>query len=320
MIWKKAPSFQNRDTSNLDEIGSHRAHELSEKHFPTVKKVDFEHVLENDLNELEELKRKHKKGPPKLEKRKRMQEAGKKNNNNEAVDRENTKESENQFEGEKIAEEMQGDTLERNEENDGENGADTAGDGEVKPIHKDENVALNINGANILPLDKQNDRQKKVVAAFKYAWNGYRKYAWGHDELKPLSRSFHNWFGLGLTIIDSLDTMLLMNLREEFQQARNWVENSFDLNKSVDVNLFETTIRVLGGLSSAYHLSKDELFLKKAVSGGHRDRGYYMVAWRYEISIQVLEKYFPSECSERGKYFQHQKRNFVSPSGHVMFC
>ena len=58
--------------------------------------------------------------------------------------------------------------------------------------------------------------------------------------------------------------MLVMNLKEEFQEAREWVSSSlrFDVNK--DVNLFETTIRVLGGLLSTYHLSKDKLFLDKA--------------------------------------------------------
>ena len=72
-------------------------------------------------------------------------------------------------------------------------------------------------------------------------------------------------FNLGLTLIDSLDTMLMMNLKEEFGEARSWVEGNlnFDINK--DVNLFETTIRVLGGLLSTYHISKDRLFLDKAV-------------------------------------------------------
>ena len=44
-----------------------------------------------------------------------------------------------------------------------------------------------------------------------------------------------------------------------------------------------------------------------------------MAAWRYEISLQVLKNIFMSECSERVKYFQHEKTNFVPPSGHVMF-
>lgn len=50
--------------------------------------------------------------------------------------------------------------------------------------------------------------------AFKHAWKGYKDYAWGHDELKPISKSFGEWFGLGLTLIDALDTMWIMDLKE----------------------------------------------------------------------------------------------------------
>jgi hypothetical protein len=60
----------------------------------------------------------------------------------------------------------------------------------------------------------QNDRQKAVVDAFLHAWKGYRKYAWGQDHLKPISGGGQDWFGLGLTLIDSLDTMYVMNLQK----------------------------------------------------------------------------------------------------------
>ena len=62
-------------------------------------------------------------------------------------------------------------------------------------------------------------------------------------------------FNLGLTLVDSLDTLLIMALRDEFLEARNWVEKSLAVNPDVDVNLFETTIRVLGGLLASFHLS-----------------------------------------------------------------
>ncbi|KAG8038070.1 hypothetical protein G9C98_006395 [Cotesia typhae] len=116
----------------------------------------------------------------------------------------------------------------------------------------------------------QNDRQKAVVKAFKHSWDGYVKYAWGHDNIKPISRGYHEWFGLGLTIVDSLDTMYMMGLNEDFTKARAWVSENlkFDLNR--DVNLFEVTIRVLGGLLAIYHLSGDKLFLHKATDLGDR--------------------------------------------------
>ena len=243
------------DIEDLDEAGEHKGHKISDKHSPKFNRVNKQEIIDNSLRDLEELKKQRaqalKKGPPKL-----------KNRNSAGVVATNRK-----YDGENDSKnQIHGDTVDHHEDKPGENGADTAGDGEANLMESHGNVALNINGVNILPPEKQNKRQKKVVEAFKHAWEGYRKYAWGHDELRPISRSSSEWFGLGLTIIDSLDTMLLMNLREEFQQARDWVANGLTFDKSVDVNLFETTIRVLGGLLSAYHLSQDDLFLKKAVS------------------------------------------------------
>ena len=66
-----------------------------------------------------------------------------------------------------------------------------------------------------------------------------------------------------------------MNLKTEFKEARDWVDNSLDFSIDKDVNLFETTIRVLGGLLSAYHLSKDNVFLEKATDVGKRLMGSF---------------------------------------------
>ena len=243
------------DAEDLDEAGDHKGHKISDEHSPKFNRVNKQEIIDNSLRDLEELKKQRalalKKGPPKLKNRSNTEVLT--SNHNDPAKNENKNQ-------------IHGDIIVHHDDRPGENGADTAGDGEANLMESRENVALNINGVNILPPEKQNERQKKVVEAFKHAWEGYRKYAWGHDELRPISRSSSEWFGLGLTIIDSLDTMLLMNLREEFQQAHDWVANSLTFEKNVDVNLFETTIRVLGGLLSAYHLSQDDLFLKKAVS------------------------------------------------------
>ncbi|VDK52082.1 unnamed protein product [Anisakis simplex] len=116
----------------------------------------------------------------------------------------------------------------------------------------------------------QNDRQREVVDAFKHAWKGYKEYAWGHDTLKPISKGYSDWFGVGLTIIDSLDTMLIMGLDHEFDEARTWVAESLTFDRPVFVNFFEMTIRVLGGLLSAFHLTNDKLFMEKANDVGTR--------------------------------------------------
>lgn len=82
-----------------------------------------------------------------------------------------------------------------------------------------ENVRNNAIDGIEIPKRKEfkgptNDRQRAVVAAAKHAWTGYKQYAWGHDNLKPISMGSHDWFGLGLTIVDSLDTLYIMNMQE----------------------------------------------------------------------------------------------------------
>ncbi|RLN28878.1 hypothetical protein C2845_PM05G09400 [Panicum miliaceum] len=101
-------------------------------------------------------------------------------------------------------------------------------------------------------------RQKKVKEAFQHAWSGYRNYAMGYDELMPLShRGTDGLGGLGATIVDSLDTAIIMGADDVVSEASQWIEENLmkRISEKGQVNLFETTIRVLGGLLSAYHLS-----------------------------------------------------------------
>ena len=130
----------------------------------------------------------------------------------------------------------------------------------------------------------QTERQKAVVEAFQHAWKAYKEHAWGKDELKPISKESNEWFDLGLTLVDSLDTMWLMGLSDEFDEARNWVEQEMVVGVDKDVNLFETTIRVLGGLLSTYHLTQDQLFLDRAVSECETGFGEWVnVPWGHGV-------------------------------------
>ena len=63
-------------------------------------------------------------------------------------------------------------------------------------------------------LGPTNEKQVAVVEAFKHSWKAYKEHAWGKDQLKPISKTFHTWFDLGLTLVDSLDTMYIMGLTE----------------------------------------------------------------------------------------------------------
>ncbi|ORY46498.1 hypothetical protein BCR33DRAFT_715563 [Rhizoclosmatium globosum] len=110
-------------------------------------------------------------------------------------------------------------------------------------------------------------RAKAVQRAFSHAWDGYVQYAWNHDELKPNSQRGESWLNMGLTILDALDTAWVLGNKTIFNKAKDWVliEKGLTMDADVNANVFETTIRVIGGLLSSFHLSKDGGFLKEAV-------------------------------------------------------
>lgn len=111
-------------------------------------------------------------------------------------------------------------------------------------------------------------RQSSVKEAMMHAWRGYRTFAWGFDTLKPVTRSGVNDFGgLCVTMIDSLDTLLIMGMYAEYKEAVNYIVDHVYLDQQEDVNLFELTIRVLGGLLSAYELDNqmDYRLLNKTI-------------------------------------------------------
>ncbi|KAG7372160.1 glycosyl hydrolase family 47 protein [Nitzschia inconspicua] len=114
-------------------------------------------------------------------------------------------------------------------------------------------------------------RRYHIKKAMQHAWTGYETYAFGKDELKPKSMKGDNgWGGIGITLVDSLDTLWLMDMKDEFYRARDWVKNHLDHNIYKAVSVFETTIRSLGGLLSAYDWSGDEVFLDQALDLGSR--------------------------------------------------
>lgn len=112
----------------------------------------------------------------------------------------------------------------------------------------------------------------RVREEFRHAWSAYRRHAWGHDELLPLSRTGRNWHAqtLDMTPIDALDTMILMGLEDEAREARERIvaRTSFDVD--VEVKNFEITIRLLGGLLSGYQMTGDARLLKLAEDLGQR--------------------------------------------------
>lgn len=114
--------------------------------------------------------------------------------------------------------------------------------------------------------------QAEVRAEFLHAWNGYKKYAWGHDDLKPLSKTYHDWYAepLLMTPVDSLDTMILMGLKEEANSTREYIARNLSFDKDISVQNFEITIRLLGGLISSYQMTGDKRLLNLAEDLGNR--------------------------------------------------
>ncbi|KAG1454757.1 hypothetical protein G6F56_007241 [Rhizopus delemar] len=119
------------------------------------------------------------------------------------------------------------------------------------------------------PTDYTLMREKRRLAiksSFLHGWNGYKKYALGHDELKPLSNKTHDPFGgWGATMVDSLSTLLVMGLEGEVNGLIQLIRK-IDFMIDEDVSVFESIIRYLGGLLSAYDLTerKNPVFLTQA--------------------------------------------------------
>ncbi|CUT98991.1 mannosyl oligosaccharide 12 alpha mannosidase [Echinococcus multilocularis] len=116
------------------------------------------------------------------------------------------------------------------------------------------------------------EKRKKIREMTKHAWSNYVKYAWGHNELRPLSKTFHDTdilgrVPLGATIVDSIDTLYIMGLEEEYKQAADWIRGKLDFsNAPTEVSVFEVTIRFVGGLLSIYSMTRDKAFLDRSVS------------------------------------------------------
>ncbi|XP_011811014.1 PREDICTED: mannosyl-oligosaccharide 1,2-alpha-mannosidase IC isoform X2 [Colobus angolensis palliatus] len=124
------------------------------------------------------------------------------------------------------------------------------------------------------PQSRVRAQREKVKEMMQFAWQSYKRYAMGKNELRPLTKDGYegNMFGglSGATVIDSLDTLYLMELKEEFQEAKAWVEENFHLNVSGEASLFEVNIRYIGGLLSAFYLTGEEVFRIKAIRLGEK--------------------------------------------------
>ncbi|KAK4245543.1 glycoside hydrolase [Corynascus novoguineensis] len=137
----------------------------------------------------------------------------------------------------------------------------------------------------------RDERRAAVLKLTQKCWDSYRKYAWKRDALLPLSKNGRDQFsGWAATLVDSLDTLWIMGLRDQFDEAVAAVaEIDFGHSSSPQVNIFETNIRYLGGLIAAYDLSGREVLLQKAIELGDLIYGGFNTENRMPVDNINLE-------------------------------
>eukprot|EP01059_Diplonema_ambulator_P031913 TRINITY_DN6014_c0_g1_i1.p1 TRINITY_DN6014_c0_g1~~TRINITY_DN6014_c0_g1_i1.p1 ORF type:complete len:590 (+),score=179.83 TRINITY_DN6014_c0_g1_i1:89-1858(+) len=116
-----------------------------------------------------------------------------------------------------------------------------------------------------------NYRAQSVQQTIRSVWGAYKEHALGADELDPVNNKPVYWDNVNkqmVTLVDSLDTLYISGCREEFREGVEYLVEHFNFDPPGNVALFETTIRVLGGLLSTYALSNDTRVLKKAIQVG----------------------------------------------------
>lgn len=113
-----------------------------------------------------------------------------------------------------------------------------------------------------------------VRSETRFAWRNYVARAFGHDQIRPVSGGFVEFFvanhPMGLTIVEALDTLWLMELDTELEQGLAWVRGNLDFDVDANFQVFETNIRMLGGLLSAFHCVGEPRLLDLAVDLGNR--------------------------------------------------
>lgn len=121
-----------------------------------------------------------------------------------------------------------------------------------------------------------NKRSEEIKENMQWAWSKYKPFSvltfsyyekcLGRDEIRPLSGDCHDfWGGMGMMVTESVDTLWMMGLTKEYEEAREWIANDLSYDMDHYTSVFETIIRAVGGLLSAYALTGDVVFKEKVV-------------------------------------------------------
>lgn len=115
---------------------------------------------------------------------------------------------------------------------------------------------------------------RQVRDVYRESWSAYKRHAFGADHVLPLSGGSASLLlpgkSVGLTVVEAIDTLYLMGLDRQVSVARQWLVDHFEPAIAGDVSVFETTIRLVGGLLAAHHVTRDPVLLAKAAELGDR--------------------------------------------------
>ena len=123
-----------------------------------------------------------------------------------------------------------------------------------------------LGGAQGMPDAKTIGEQ--VRDEFLHAWNGYKQFAWGSDEVHPVSGTASDFFikghSFGLSIIEALDTLYVMELDDELATCVKWLQTHLDFDVDGNVQMFEAVIRMVAGLIAGYYATGERFMLDGA--------------------------------------------------------
>ena len=181
--------------------------------------------------------------------------------------------------------------------------------------------------------DMKKEMCEKVKQAAQHAWKGYKDYAWGADDLKPLTKAPKTWYkkSMLMTPVDAFDTFTLLGLTTEAKEAKDLILSKLDFDIDNDVQVFEITIRLLAGLITAYEIDGNKKFLDLAIDLGNRLMPAFNtptgIPYRYvhlqtgktrdginnpaEVGTLMMEFGKLSKLTGNNKYYDAAKKGFM---------
>ena len=106
---------------------------------------------------------------------------------------------------------------------------------------------------------------KQVRDEFLHAWSGYKRFAWGYDEVLPIIGKPKDFFvpghSFGLSVIEAMDTLYVMGLDDELQACVAWLKEHLNFDVDGNVQMFEAVIRMVAGLLTGYYATGERFLL-----------------------------------------------------------